>query len=67
MTEITETIEDSVEDAQEDATVVDVLATLAVSALVGAVAAIGIPRVYRRIRNRKPVSLEVIETTATEV
>jgi hypothetical protein len=67
MTEITETVEDSIETGEEDLSAVDALITVAVSALVGAVAAVGVPRLYRRIRNRKTVDQNAIETTSREV
>lgn len=67
MNEVTETIEDSVETAEENLTAVDALVTLAASALVGAAVAVGVPRLYRRIKNRKNVSLDVIEATSREV
>lgn len=67
MTEITETIEDSVDTVEEDLSAADAVITLAVAFVVGAVTAVGVPRLYRRIKNRKNVDFESIETTSREV
>lgn len=67
MNEVTETIEDSVETGEEDPTALDIVLACTIPVLVGAVAAVGLPRLYRRIKNRKNVEFESIETTSREV
>ena len=66
MTEITETVEDAVETVEEDLSAADAAITLAVAFVVGVVSAVGVPRLYRRIKNRKNVEFESIETTSRE-
>lgn len=67
MTEITETVEDSVDTVEEDLSAADAAITLAVAFVVGAVTAVGVPRLYRRIKNRKNVESNIIEATSREV
>ena len=67
MTENTETVEETVEAGEEDLSAADAAITLAVAFVVGAVTAVGVPRLYRRIKNRKNVEFDSIETTSREV